>query len=113
MITIIYLFVGTHDVQNPIALQDQSEPGKLTIKNNFLLETTDLGSFFILSPLNLASEAIYRSGPREKLETIIVIGNLTSNMYQVLSYDIEPDGHPRSLPAALPQNTSILPVKGN
>ena len=107
---IINYHAGTHDIQNPGA-KNQSTPGKLEINNSYLLETKDVGSFFILKPLIPTTEIVYHSRPRESLEKKVSISNLTSSAYQLFSFDIEPTGHPRGLPAALPQDITLLPTE--
>ena len=104
-----FLNTGTHDVQNPHAYNTSKAPGNLTLKNTYLLKTTDLGSFFVLRPENSPTETVYRSGPIVEGETIIFVGNLSHSIYQVYVFDIEPNGNPRALPATLPQLIELVP----
>ena len=96
---IIYIYTGTHDVQNVTA--DSSNPGQIDIRCSYLNRSIDEGFFTIIvySSSNL-SNITYRVAARNGLEptTNLSIVNLQHDEYQFVVYDL-PSMIPEEKPA--------------
>ena len=98
-VCLIYIYTGTHDVQNVTA--DSSNPGQLDISCSYLNGSIDEGFFTIVYSSSNHSDITYRIAARNGLEptTNLSIGNLQHDEYQFVVYDLPVSMIPEVKPA--------------
>ena len=96
---IIYIYTGTHDVQNVTA--DSSNPGQLDIRCSYLNGSIDKGFFTIVYSSSDRTDVIYRVAARNGLEptTNLSIVNLQQDEYKFVVYDLPVSMMPEEKPA--------------